>query len=199
MLGLAIWMIDRIVPTFVTLLLWGALFVGTSYFFGLFKKTSAVVKVINIALVFIGISQFIGAFSGASNPLNPFENIGKKQTAQVRFQVVKDEKELEDIIKTAQKPIMIDFSAKWCVSCKELEEVTFKDEKVVKLTKEFKLLRIDITKNSDFDKKMLKRFEVVGPPAVIFYKNQKELKDKKIVGYKPPEVFEATLKQILGY
>ena len=206
MLALAIWMLDRILDPSMTMFLWAFLLIGTGVFFGALEEqkhsgAKRIFKVITIILLLLGIFELVGAVSGAKNPLKPFEmftnsaSVVKKEPV---FKVIKSESELENIIKSSQKPVMLDFSAKWCVSCKELEEITFKDPKVASLMERFTLLRIDITDNTDFDKNMLTKFNLVGPPAVIFFKNGVELKEKKIIGYKPPKFFEPVLKQILG-
>ena len=207
MLALAIWMLDRILEPTTVMFLWAFLLIGTGIFFGALEAqqhtgAKKIFKVITVVLLLLGIFELIGAVSKATNPLNPFERFTTtKSSLDIKksdFTVIKDEKELEKIIKTSKKPVMIDFSAKWCVSCKELEENTFKNPQVSKLMENFKLLRIDITDNTEFDKKMLTKFNLVGPPAVIFYKDGEEVMAQKIIGYKPPEVFIPVLKNILG-
>ena len=85
---------------------------------------------------------------------------------------------------------MLDFYADWCISCKELENITFKDEAVISKLKGFTLLKADVTENNDDDKAMQAKFGVVGPPALIFWnKNNKEIKSSQIVGYKNAEDF----------
>jgi thiol:disulfide interchange protein DsbD len=76
------------------------------------------------------------------------------------------------------------------VACKEFEEITFKDEAVIKKLQNFTLLQVDVTQNSDDDKAMQKMFEVVGPPAIIFWDDKKQMvQSAKIVGYKNPKEF----------
>ncbi len=192
MLGLAIWMIDRIIPPMVTMCLWAGLLIGSGAIF--FKNSkNTIAKAISFIVLALGVLVLFGAIRGATNPLKPLEI---PQKSELNFYTIKNGKELDGIIKTSKKPILIDFTAKWCVSCKEFEEITFKDKKVIELMKKFKLLRVDITKNTPEDKKLLKRFELVGPPAIIFFKNRVELKNKKVVGYKEPKVFIKVLEGI---
>ena len=93
---------------------------------------------------------------------------------------------------------MVDFYADWCVSCKELDEKTFKNSIVREKMDRFNLVRIDVTKNDVEDKKLLKRFNVFGPPAIIFFKNSKELKSLKVVGYKNAQEFALQLDKVLS-
>jgi thiol:disulfide interchange protein DsbD len=84
---------------------------------------------------------------------------------------------------------MLDFYADWCISCKELEHNTFSNKEVQNKLKDFILLQVDTTANSDDDKALLKRFNLFGPPGIIFWKNKKELKNITIIGYKDPKEF----------
>ena len=188
MLLIALWMIDRIVEPSVMIYIWAGFFAVMGVI-GLVKKAFIIPSII---FILIGGILGYGAVRGATNPLKPFE-VSKSSIA---FEYV-DEKELDRIVKSSKKPVLVDFTAKWCVSCKELEEITFKDKEVVKLMKKFKLLRVDITNNTSEDKKLLDRFSIVGPPAILFFKDGVELKSKKIVGYKEPKVFEQMLREVL--
>ena len=111
------------------------------------------------------------------------------------FREVKDYEEFERILKNSSKPLLLDITAKWCASCKELEENTFSDPKVRQKMGEFEALRLDVTDNSQSDKAFLKRFGLFGPPAILFFTNGKELRDLRIVGYKSPEEFLKILEE----
>ena len=205
MLGLAIWMLDRILAPQFTLTLWAFLFIGSAIYMDVFGSVKDIIgakklfKVIAYVLLLIGTLEFIGAVSGATNPLKPLEKFTTTKTVamtnEAKFQIVKTIKELDKIVKNSKKPVLVDFSAKWCVSCKELEENTFKDPKVLELFKKFKLVRVDITDNSEEDKKLLEKFSLVGPPAILFFKNGKYIEDAKIIGYKPANYLISILKK----
>lgn len=188
MLGVAIWMLERIIPIGFTFMLWSLLFFGAGIY--LLRAVHMIIfKIFAIVLIVIGLIFGIGVATKATNILNPLENvIGEKKTHLV-FKKVKRLDELNDIIKSSKKPIMLDFYADWCISCKELEHNTFSDPEVQEKLKDFILLQVDTTENSDDDKELLKRFNLFGPPGIIFFKDQKELKNITIIGYKDPQEF----------
>ncbi len=214
MLGIAIWMLERIIPASVTLFLWGLLFIGSAIYAGALepfkegiRNEKKLIKLFAVVLFLIGILELIGSFSGATNPLDPLEKLKQNSTAalntsknsSIEFKNIKNIKELEEAIQNSKKPVILDFSAKWCASCKELEHITFKDPKVIELMSQFTLLRADVTDNTPQDKELLKKFNLFGPPALIFYDTKdKEQKDLKTIGYKSPQEFIPTLKKALG-
>ncbi len=214
MLGVAIWMLERIIPPAVTLFLWGLLFSGSAIYMGAlepFKEGIAnekkLIKVFGIVLLLIGLLEIVGTFTGASNPLKPLEKLtsstvlNSQTTTQnkTQFKIIKNIAQLKEAVKNSKKPVMLDFSADWCAACKELEHNTFSNPKVEKLMSNFTLLRADVTQNSDEDKALLKKFNLFGPPALIFYDtNGKMLHKYKTIGYKPPEVFIPILEKVLG-
>jgi thiol:disulfide interchange protein DsbD len=211
MLGIAIWFLSRILPASISMLLWALLFIGSGIYTGAFEPfkegisgLSKLVKVLAVSLLAYGLVLFMGVFTGGSNPLDPLHKLyaGKQSAVGFTspiFKKIATLAELESITSSNTKPIMIDFSADWCASCKEFDEITFEDPTVQALMQKFDLYRIDVTKNSDEDKALQKKFSVVGPPAIIFYNTaHQELSDKKVVGYKPPEVFAPILTDVLG-
>jgi thiol:disulfide interchange protein DsbD len=110
------------------------------------------------------------------------------------FKYVHSVHELEMITSHSKKPIMIDFWATWCVSCTEFDKITFKDKEVQEELKKYLLLKVDVTNNSNDDKALMKKFNLFGPPAMIFYKDGKELHQKQVIGYKNPKEFLKVIK-----
>lgn len=194
MLAIAIWMLERVIPSY-TLYLWAILFVGTALYLNEKKYTSLIIKTFTVLIFVYGIVAFVGAISGSINLLNPLEKLTQKSsnatsTNELNWVYVKNEKELNSAIKQSTKPVMLDFYASWCVSCKELETITFKDERVVQLLKKFTLLKADVTENNEDDKLLQKKFNVFGPPALIFFdENHQEMKSAQIIGYKNADEF----------
>ena len=203
MLGVAIYLLSRVIPDMLTMLLWAFLLIGSAIYLGALEPLKEGIsgiakmsKVLGVLLLIYGIMLFVGAFLGSTNPLNPLEKLKSASYARVSqdiknsFTVVKNQKELDGIINSSTKPIMVDFSAKWCASCKELEEITFKDPRVVSVLRNFTLVRVDVTDNTKEQKAMMKRYGVFGPPVILFFdKNHNLLKSKKIVGYVEADEF----------
>ncbi len=192
MLAVAIWLLERVINPSITIYLWAFLFLGTGIYLKIY--THLISELIRLVITIIGVILLVGAISGATNVLKPLEKFTSNKSFvkedELKFIKIKNIKELEDAILKSSKPIMLDFWATWCVSCKELDEITFKDEDVIKRLQNFTLLKVDVTQNSDDDKAIQKRFGVVGPPALIFWdENKQEVKSAKIVGYKNPKEF----------
>ena len=192
MLAVAVWMLDRVLEPIYVMWLWALLFLATGIYLRIYKHILA--QLITVVIFIYGASLMIGALSGATNPLEPFSKFtsakGVAVEKGVKFKYVKNLKELDEAIKASSKPVMLDFYADWCVSCKELEGITFKDPAVIAKLNEFTLLKADVTKNTDEDKALQAKFGVVGPPALIFWdENNKEIKASQIVGYKNPKDF----------
>ncbi|ABV68401.1 thiol:disulfide interchange protein DsbD [Aliarcobacter butzleri RM4018] len=193
MLGVAIWLLDRVLDASIIIYLWALLLLGSAIYLKIYQHI--LTQLITVMIFIVGVILFVGAISGATNPLNPLEKFTSSKMTQVSdekliFKKVKNIQELELAIKNSNKPVMLDFWASWCVSCKELEEITFQDEQVINKLQEFTLLKADVTENNDEDKALQKKFGVVGPPALIFWdKDKNEIQASRIIGYKNPKDF----------
>ncbi|MDN5109883.1 protein-disulfide reductase DsbD [Aliarcobacter butzleri] len=193
MLGVAIWLLDRVLDATIIIYLWALLLLGSAIYLKIYQHI--LTQLITVVIFILGIVLFVGAISGATNPLNPLEKFTSSKMTQVSdekliFKKIKNIQELELAIKNSNKPVMLDFWASWCISCKELEEITFQDEQVINKLQEFTLLKADVTENNDEDKALQKKFGVVGPPALIFWdKDKNEIQASRIIGYKNPKDF----------
>jgi len=197
MLAIALWMIERIISGTVFMFLSAFLLLGMALYLQVFKHI--IVRLITTIIFIYGGIVFTGAVSGSTNVLDPLENfkggssvIEKKK---MDWLYVKTVAELEDVVKKSSKPIMVDFWATWCVSCKEFDNITFKDKTVLKELSHYQLVKIDVTKNTDDDKALMKKFNLFGPPAMIFYKDGKELLKKRIIGFKNANDFLEIVNQ----
>ncbi len=208
MLGVAIWMLAKILDPYYVMLLWAILGLGTALYLGAFDKESHIFKrTVAFGVFLYSLALFAGAFAGHVSMTQPLGFLkgssfamqqGAPKPRELDFKVVTNLSELEALLqKNRGKKILIDFSAKWCTACKELEEITFKDPKVISMLQEFVLVRADVTKNSPEQKEMSKKFGVFGPPVILFIdETGKLLRSKTIVGYIAPDAFIKQLQTL---
>ena len=213
MLIMAVWLSARVMGARAELLLYGVIGVFASVFFGAFDATNAersggkkLLKGTALLAFIYSVLLIVGSFSGAKSALNPLEGFKNSGAAGVNlsknepnFITVSNLAELENAVKSSSKPVLIDFYATWCASCNELDEITFKDETVLKKLENFTLLRADVTKNSSDNAQIMKKFGLIGPPAILFFRAgsdaQDELKNARLIGFYPPEKFLAHLEK----
>ncbi len=207
MLGVAIWMLERVVDEYITMFLYAVLGLGFSIYLGALEKGGHILKKsIAITLFVYSLSLLVGVLGGSKSMARPLEflkpqavsSIVKNQSQHIKFIKVVSLKELDDLLKKNQgKKIMLDFYAKWCTSCKELEKITFLDDRVRAKLKEFVLIQADITQNTQVQKDLTKKYGVFGPPVILFFdKRGKVLKSKTIVGFIEPDKFLRHIGQI---
>ncbi|SHO81525.1 Cytochrome c-type biogenesis protein DsbD, protein-disulfide reductase [hydrothermal vent metagenome] len=207
MLLLAIFMISRVLSDMITMILYSLFFIGFSIYLGLFntQKISTIKdyisKILSIITIFYGLSIFIGAISGASSIIKPFEKftnnsslvIESKKESHLGYSI----KRLEDEIKASNKPVVVDFGKKSCTACLELETITFPNPKVKELLKDFRFIQVDLSNNTQEDKEILAKYELFGTPNIIFFdKNNKFLDAKTVTGFIAPEPFIRHLESI---
>jgi thiol:disulfide interchange protein DsbD len=206
LLGVAVWLVSPVLPSVVPMLAWaGLLIVSAIYLHALdplpphsggwqrFWKGCGVLALI------AGGALLIGVLAGSRDPLQPLA-ILRAQAAtapaasETRFQRVASVAELDQILKTTTRPVMLDFYADWCISCKEMERFTFADPAVAKRLERFQLIQADVTANSDADKALLKRFSLFGPPGIIFFDAAgAERGTLRVVGFQDAETFGKVL------
>lgn len=157
-------------------------------------------KGVGVSMLVVGCGILVGLLSGARDPLQPlagFRSAAAATAEATKFERIATVQQLEDRLKTAKNPVMLDFYADWCVSCKEMEKFTFAAPEVRARLAGMTLLQADVTANSDADKALLKRFRLFGPPAIVLFdSNGKELADKQVVGFMPPDKFVGVLKNL---
>ncbi len=216
LLGVAIWMLDRIIPTSATMALFAVLLIITGIFMGAFDNTPAdakgwqrITKGFGYISLVYGTLLIIGVATGQGTLLKPLNGVsgggGSGQAAavsdHVTFQKVKGVENLEAALQSAQaqnKPVILDFYADWCVSCKEMEAFTFSDPTVAKQMKTAVLLQADVTVNDDLDKALLRKYGIFGPPAIMFYGvDGEEQRNARVVGFMPADEFSAHLGLVL--
>jgi len=208
LLALAIWIIQPLLPTSVEMLLWAALLIFSAIYLRALDALPhnaggwhKLLKGIGLFALLMGAAYLVGALSGARDILRPLGTIGRAETAApatLQFSRVKDIADLDRRIDQARgQTVMLDFYADWCISCKEMERFVFSDAAVKAKLKPVLLLQADVTANSEADKAMLKRYNLFGPPGILFFDAQgKELGDFRVTGYQDAVQFLKTLQGI---
>ena len=210
MLALAIFMLGKVVPSGITMLLWSLLFMGTALYMGVFDSSSTrhgmrkMLQLVAFASLLYGVSLFVGLLSGSRSMLHPFESFtsGKVVTsttasgghvAKSGYTIEKLQKEVE----SSDKLVLVDFRKKSCASCDELESFTFPDPAVKEELKRFTFITVDVTNNTDDEKALMKKYNAFGTPSIIFFDtNNKVLPSKMISGFLKAEKFAKHLKSI---
>ena len=214
LLGLAIWMLERILPGGLIMLLWGALAVGCGIYLGALERIEAgspgwrkLWKSLGIILLVTGILEIVGAAAGGDYWLRPLESLRSVTGAaavenRVEFQRIKSVDDLEQALARAggsDSGAMLDFYADWCVECIRMERNTFPEDGVQKKLGQLMLLQADVTANDEVDQQLMKSFGIIGPPAILFFdRSGEEMKAFRLVGYFEAEEFAAHLQQVLS-
>lgn len=211
LLAVAVWMLERIVPPAVALLMWAMLLIISAVYMGALTQLDAAAsgwrklwKGVGLVLLIYGGLELVGVASNAEDPLQPLRGVsfgsgggsvatGVAQHQEVEFKKIKSLADLEREVALATsqgKGVMLDFYADWCVSCKEMERYTFADPAVQKEFAKGVLLQADVTANDDLDKELLKKFKLLGPPSMIFWnKKGEELPQMRLVGFLEADKF----------
>jgi len=212
LLAVAIWMIRSIVSDQVVMILTATLLIVPAVYMGALDGLKAEAtgwtrfwKGYGLIMFIYGVTLIVGAAAGGSSIVTPLKGIvGSGGTAHateghLQFKKIKGVEGLNKALaeaKAQNKTVMLDFYADWCVSCKEMETLTFSDPAVQSELSNTVLLQADVTANDEQDKALYKHFKIIGPPAIIFYNAQaQELTAYKVVGYMPAEKFTAHIKQ----
>lgn len=208
LLGVAIWMLSRIVPQAVTTLLTAILILTSALYMGVFEpikegvhKAMMLVKALAFLFFIYALALLIGLLGGGSSIISPLSIYTAKSSVAVAqgasqglsfTRVTTLEAFNAELAKAKGKPVMLDFYADWCTSCKEMEEVTFKDQKVINALKGYVLIQADITEKSAKQEALSKAFGVFGPPVTIFFDNEgNKIEGADVVGFKEPKLFES--------
>jgi thioredoxin:protein disulfide reductase len=209
LLAVAIWIVSPVLPVAVRMLAWAALLIGSAMVLRAIDPLlpeagyhARLWKGLGFLGLLMGTALAIGAFAGSQDVLRPLAGIlagGEHETGKVRFTRVADLAELEAKLQNPGAPVMLDFYADWCVSCREMEGLTFTDARVKAKMSQMLLLQADVTANSAADKALLKRFSLFGPPGIIFFDRQgRNLDGMRVVGYQTADIFLDRLERATG-
>jgi thioredoxin:protein disulfide reductase len=204
LLGVAIWLLSPFISLQVHLLIWAALLIVCAiYLVALLPATSAysrISKGVGIIALVAGVVLLSGVFSEENGIFRPLAQLtgAAKPAQKLKFQRVKNNAELDQAISHARgRYVMLDFYADWCVSCKEMELFTFSDAAVLARMKEVQLLQADVTANDADDAALLKRFDLFGPPGILFFDKQGNEIKTRVIGYQNPDSFLVTLNSVM--
>ena len=216
LLGVAVWMLERVVPAQTTLLLWSVLAIGAGVYLGaldlsprqgwgqLWKATGAFTFIYGVLLL-------IGAASGASDPLAPLSAVAQVtpsrdasevRTNEVQWKRVRGVAALEAELAAAEqagKPVALDFYADWCIACKVMARNVFSEPAVAAQLGRFQLLQADVTSNDPLDQELLHHFGLFGPPSMLFFGlDGREISALRMQGEMDRDAFERHLGRVLS-
>ncbi len=214
LLGLGIWMLERVAPPALTMVLWAALLIVSAVYMGAIDTLPEgasgwrkVWKGTGLIFLVYGIVLIIGLAAGGRDVFNPLKGIavsgaGSTEQSHLAFTQIKGLDGFNAALAQASaqgKTVMLDFYADWCISCKEMEAFTFTDPAVQQALAGTVLLQADVTPNDEQDKALYKHFGIIGPPSIMFFdKVGNERKNFRVVGFMPADRFSAHVERALN-
>jgi thiol:disulfide interchange protein DsbD len=209
LISVAIWMVSPVFPVTVAMLLWGAFAVLCAVFLRVFEPLaggaglrSYAGKTLGLLLLTGGLFELLGAASAGRDVLQPLAHLRGAPVAAAApepggqgFQRIRTLAELDRVLGSTASPVMLDFYADWCVSCKEMERFTFSTPQVEAQMKAVRLLQIDVTANNQDDRALMRKFGLFGPPGIILFKQGREVPQSRIIGFMGPDRFARHLSR----
>ena len=204
LLASALWIVSPLIPVVAQMLAWALLLIVPAIYLHALDPLPPQAhgwqrfgKAVGVVMLLTGAAMLVGVLSGARDPLQPLARIGVAGGSEVRplpFERVRSLAELDARIVSASRPVMLDFYADWCVSCKEMERFTFTDPRVRARLSGWLLLQADVTANSAEDKELLARFKLFGPPGIVFFDpSGREVPGVRVVGFQDADAFLSSL------
>jgi len=204
LIAVAIWMVSPVFSVTVNMAMWGVFALLCAVFLHVFEPLQKgaelrayVGKTLGLAFLLVGLFELTGAASAGRDVLQPLGHLSIARAdkpaagegGEAHFSRIKTAAELDQVLASSATPVMLDFYADWCVSCKEMERFTFSKPEVAGKLKQVKLIQVDVTANNADDKALMKRFGLFGPPGIILFKNGKEVPDSRVIGFLAAEPF----------
>jgi len=212
LLAVAVWIVSPVVPAAVQMLLWSAWLLAGAAFLGLFGPRDAsapgagvATRAAGVACMALSTVLLVGAASGGQSVLQPLAHLRPTGSAQgaatpgLVFERISNERELEAVLsqaRAARQPVMLDFYADWCASCKELEQFTFSKPEVGQRLRPVRLVQADVTTNSRDHQALLRRFQLFGPPGIVFLGPDAGVRHK-VIGFQSAPEFLASIDTAL--
>ena len=195
LLAVSVWLLERVLPGSLSLALWGLLAGGVAVFLGALEfgpKThrQKLGQIVGLALLVYALAAWVGALQGTSDPLKPLGQLSatasQGSTKSGAWQTLSSPAELDAALaeaKAAGQPLLLDWYADWCISCKVIEREVFGNAEVGSKLAGWRLIRFDITESSAAQRALLDRYQLFGPPAIQLFSAQgDELLDLRVVG-----------------
>ena len=209
LLIMAIFFLDRILPRSITMVLVSVVLIGTAIFAGIFSgasvsKTKKMKQLVGLVLGIYGSSLLIGALSGNTSFTTPLKqelryslnSAAKKEIEIIRVVSLPELNVQLEIANKSQSPVVMDFYADWCVSCREID-VLFEDASVIEKLKRFRVIKVDLTEYDSNSKELMEKYQVIGPPALVFYDKNGNLKgEMKVSGIPSKERLITILESV---
>lgn len=198
MLAMTIWLVAPVLPAVVQMLAWSALLLGYALYLLRSARHWAAMLLAGVCAM-LGAVQLTGVATGGRDVLAPLAQLGVGQPhSGLVFKRIKTVAQLDSLLAgTGGKTVMLDFYADWCVSCKEMEKLTFTDQRIQAGLANTLLLQVDVTANDAEDKALLRRFGLFGPPGIIFFDAAGvEIAGSRVIGYQNPDKFSASLLKL---
>ncbi|MCC6135800.1 MAG: protein-disulfide reductase DsbD [Candidatus Contendobacter sp.] len=210
LLAVALWLLDRILPAAASMALWATLLIVTATYMGVLQPVAhgapawrTLVKGLGLVLLIYGILLLVGVAAGGRDPWQPLRGIRLVAAAATElpesgFRPVKTVADVKQAVQAANgQPVVLDFYADWCVTCRELERETFADSSVRATLAQITALQADVTANNDDDQALLRQFGIVGPPALLFFgPDGKERSEYRIVGFVDAAQFNQQVQRL---
>ena len=208
LLGVAIWLLERILPVNVTMLLIAALLIASAIYMGALDALSdtatgwrRLFKSLGLLILIYGVAYLIGAAAGSNDLIQPLRGLaatsGNAPQSQQHlvFRQIKGRQGLQLALNDSiqqQRGTMLDFYADWCISCKEMEKYAFTNAKVLAALEDINTLQADVTDNDSIDTELMSSLGIYGPPAILFFDSSgREIRNRRVVGEMSGEQFAA--------
>lgn len=214
LIALALYLVTPVLPAWLVMLAWSTIAILSAVHLRVFDalaptagRAARFAKGFGVLLLLAGAVEFIGVATGGRDVLQPLGHLAAPSAGPVAassdrgpaFERVKTIADVDRRIASAGKPVLLDFYADWCVSCKEMERFTYADARVASRMRDFVLLKADVTANDASDRALLKRFQLFGPPGIVFFdRDGRHLPEAAVIGFQSADRFLASLARVGG-
>jgi thiol:disulfide interchange protein DsbD len=197
LLAMAWWLVSPVLPAVVQMAGWTLLGLGYGIYL-LRQRGGWLPKAAGVLFAVLGLVQLVGVATGGRDALAPLAHLTGSADRHMKFTRIRNSAELDAVLaNTGGKTVLLDFYADWCVSCKEMEKLTFVEPAVQQKLANTIVLQIDVTANNEDDKAMLKRFKLFGPPGIVFFNAQgQEIAEARVIGFQDSSKFLKSLERL---